>query len=546
VPKGTALTYQTFLGLVHPADVTLVDTAWRAALAGVPYDLEHRLLVDGEVKWVRERAFLEFDDAGELLGGFGTTQDVTELKRAQEQIASLARFPQQNPSPVLRIRSDGVVALANPAAEPLLSANGSGVAVPAPALWQTWVRDALSLERRQTAEIRHRRRTYSFDIVPLPEEGYANLYGRDVSVQSRSIAALRRAKATLEAGVAARTKELSESTALLENMFDNARVHLAHLDKDLRILRVNQAYMRAGGDPSFFGGGETVAILRHVIRTGQPYSAYAKPLVRAEREGVSYWDWDIRPVKGMGGETEGVLVSLIDVTTRVRLQGELVKTEERERHAISQELHDTTGQQLSGIGYMLDNLEAELAERGMPQAQRLRNIRSAVSEVDAQVRRISRGLHPAFLASGGLPAALEDLARRVEARYELSCSCECPGTVELEPEATTQLHRIAQEAVNNAVKHANATRIRIRLESKSGKTMLSIEDDGAGVPEDLAGCPGLGRHIMDHRADSVGATLTVLRGARGGTLVLCTLQSPHAKRIRKPRRTAENAKGKSP
>ncbi len=84
VPGGTPLTYETFLGIVHPDDREYVDTRWKAGLCGEPYDIEHRILVDGRVKWVREKAYLEFDDAGGLLGGFGITQDITERKRAEE------------------------------------------------------------------------------------------------------------------------------------------------------------------------------------------------------------------------------------------------------------------------------------------------------------------------------------------------------------------------------------------------------------------------------------------------------------------------------
>ena len=86
VPKGTPLTYETFLGTVHPDDRQYVDTQWKAGLRGEPYDIEHRIVVDGQVKWVREKAYLEFDDAGKLLGGFGITQDITERKQAEEAL----------------------------------------------------------------------------------------------------------------------------------------------------------------------------------------------------------------------------------------------------------------------------------------------------------------------------------------------------------------------------------------------------------------------------------------------------------------------------
>jgi PAS domain S-box-containing protein len=543
VPTGTALTYETFLGIVHPADVELVDATWKAALRGMSYDLEHRIVVDGNVKWVRERAYLEFDTADNVRGAFGITQDITHRKCAEDQIASLARFPEENPNPVLRVRGDGIVVQHNPAAQPLLAAHRSGIDLPAPAPWQEWVREALASHHRRTAETRHRRRTFSFDVVPFPDAGYANLYGQDISLQTRTMAALRKARAELEARVAARTNELSASTALLEGMFDNTHVHLAHLDENLRFLRVNRDYAAASGrKPASFvgkdhlsvhGHKESTAILRRVLETGQPYAAYASPSVHAARRGTSHWDWLVQAVKGPEGEVVGVLVSLIDATDRVRLQREIVMIEERERHAIGRELHDTLGQQLSAIGYMLDNLETEIAEDGLHQPKRVHELRSAVSEADAQVRSISRGLHPAMLASGGLPAALGDLANQIETRCRITCSCDCPASVPLEPEAVTQLHRIAQEAVNNALKHARPNLIDIRLRTKAGQVTLSVHDDGVGIT-DLPRTTGLGLHIMAFRANAVGGTLSVRSLREGGTVVTCTVPaSPARKGTRK-------------
>ncbi|HET6719677.1 MAG TPA: PAS domain S-box protein [Rhodocyclaceae bacterium] len=89
VPEGTPLTYETFLQRVHPQDVDLVDRMWSAALRGAPYDIEHRLLVGGEVKWVREKAELEFDAQGNLRGGFGITQDITEIKLARRAMQEI-------------------------------------------------------------------------------------------------------------------------------------------------------------------------------------------------------------------------------------------------------------------------------------------------------------------------------------------------------------------------------------------------------------------------------------------------------------------------
>ncbi len=85
ISSGTSLTYDAFLAAVHPEDRGFVEAAWQAALTGKPYDVEHRIVTPEGVKWVRERAELEFDDQGALLGGFGTVQDITERMEVQRR-----------------------------------------------------------------------------------------------------------------------------------------------------------------------------------------------------------------------------------------------------------------------------------------------------------------------------------------------------------------------------------------------------------------------------------------------------------------------------
>lgn len=91
IPAGTPMTYESFLAAVHPDDREYVDYKWTAAIQGQPYDIEHRVIAGDVVKWVRETAELEFDEHGALLGGFGTTQDITEQKRQEQEKEDLFR-----------------------------------------------------------------------------------------------------------------------------------------------------------------------------------------------------------------------------------------------------------------------------------------------------------------------------------------------------------------------------------------------------------------------------------------------------------------------
>jgi sigma-B regulation protein RsbU (phosphoserine phosphatase) len=121
VPQGRPLTYEGFTEMIHPEDREIVDRAWTAALHGAPYDIEHRIVVGGELKWVRERAQVEFDNQGNAVRGTGTVQDITARKRAENEIhllafrqAAVAELGQQalRSDPFGRVLDDAVARLA--------------------------------------------------------------------------------------------------------------------------------------------------------------------------------------------------------------------------------------------------------------------------------------------------------------------------------------------------------------------------------------------------------------------------------------------------
>jgi signal transduction histidine kinase len=102
------------------------------------------------------------------------------------------------------------------------------------------------------------------------------------------------------------------------------------------------------------------------------------------------------------------------------------------------------------------------------------------------------------------------------------CRFECPEPILVtDIEMATHLYHIAQEAVNNAMKHGNPGHIGITLEREGGTGSLRVEDDGSGIPEVPTSHPGLGLRIMSYRANMVGGSLDVRRGAPRGTVIWC-------------------------
>jgi PAS domain S-box-containing protein len=91
IDKGATLTYDFFLNTVHPDDREFVAEKWQAALRGENYEIEHRINVKGEIRWVREKAEIELDKDGAIIGGFGTVQDITERREMQDKLAEYSR-----------------------------------------------------------------------------------------------------------------------------------------------------------------------------------------------------------------------------------------------------------------------------------------------------------------------------------------------------------------------------------------------------------------------------------------------------------------------
>jgi len=120
-PRDEALTYEAFLDMVYSEDRERLDRAWAAALQGAPYDIEHRILVGDELKWVRERAEVEFDAQGNAVRGIGTVQDITERKRAEEALRLSNAYNRSlieiNLDPLVTIGPDGKITDVNAATE---------------------------------------------------------------------------------------------------------------------------------------------------------------------------------------------------------------------------------------------------------------------------------------------------------------------------------------------------------------------------------------------------------------------------------------------
>ncbi len=215
---------------------------------------------------------------------------------------------------------------------------------------------------------------------------------------------------------------------------------------------------------------------------------------------------------------------LQQIEQRKRLEKEILNISEREQRRIGRELHDSIGQQFTGIAFMTKALEQKLGDKLPDEAADATEIKKLVNEAMDQTRGLAKGLHPIDLDAGSLTAALQELAATTKKLFGIDCVLKCDGPVPIDDaEAATHLYRITQEAITNAIKHGKAKTIQVELARRKDDLVLTVENDGLDFPAEFeARGTGMGLQIMDHRADIIGASLDIHRAAEGGTIVTCS------------------------
>jgi PAS domain S-box-containing protein len=211
-----------------------------------------------------------------------------------------------------------------------------------------------------------------------------------------------------------------------------------------------------------------------------------------------------------------------DITERKNLEEAILEISAREQRRIAQDLHDGLGQHLTGIAFMSKVLEEKLSDQSLPEAVEAAKIVKMVNEAINNTRQLARGLHPVAAEPLGLVSALKKWANEVEALFHIGCIFQCDKPIQIhDVTVATHLYRIAQEAVNNAIRHGKSRNIVIGLAGKNGAGTLSIQDDGLGFQRDLANQPGVGLSIMNYRADMIGGSLKVQANEEHGITVTC-------------------------
>lgn len=541
---------------IHSDDLDLYQRTSRSAFeARGPFAIEYRLRRrDGVFRWVLDNGVPLSGDDDEFTGYIGSCIDITDRKQAETELkkreAELELVAKTTPMMLTRCGRDLTYRYVNAAVASFVGLTPDRV-IGRP------IREILGERAFATIQPHFERvlrgEPVEFEAeIPYPsgprwthvnylpdrnERGevvgwLASII--DVTDRNRMEQELRKLNESLELQVAERTQYLLDRENRLQGILNTALDAIVTIDRNGVILTVNPASERMFGYSADEMIGQNVDLLMPPPHRDQHDGYLARYLATRERHIIGVWrelqgrrkDGVVFPLELAVSEVEpwqrftGIFR---DLSQRKRLEREVLDIASLEQRRIGQDLHDSVGQELTALGMLVAEL-AETRNSDSPDHQALIDrLSRGLRNIQGELRIVLRGLLPVTIDREGLAPALADLADRTQRESKVICTFTCRETVAVVNEQiATHLFLIAQEAVHNALKHAQPKAIRITLKA-GDRLVLSVRDDGSGLPERPSETRGLGLRVMHNRAAILGAELTMAPAKPTGTLIICTL-----------------------
>ena len=528
----------------HPDDRATIDQGRQALLEGRRTEAEFRVIDAGnQIRWLHGVAQPFTDPAtGKVSSVIGVCDDITARKYAElalQKSESILRSVIDNvPDWLLLVDLDLNCRFANREFLGRLPAQlvGRSVLELAPPAERETLAKALALAATSSNLISSEfsiavdgeRRHFEMRAAPALEQGAVT----GLTVALTEITERKLAEATL------RTQ-----ASILETM----REGVAVIARDGSLRLTNPAFDRMFGYARGEIAGMPVATFLGDVEFAVSERDRVDFLERNRRQPLKR-DLLLRRQDGTVFTGEAVITSLElgaervwlavvqDITERKELEHEIIESANREQQRIGSDLHDGLGQELTGAALMLRGLTGKMKKSASELTPYVDEIVALVNHTIESARALARGLSPVNIDRGGLVGALQDLVTRASEMYgvEVRLRSRVSPRLTLDEAACNHLYRIAQEAVTNAVRHGQASRIVVQLLVEERNVRLTISDNGTGLPQNPAdeprrGASGMGLKIMAYRARMIGGEVTIERLREGGTRVRCRCRQPAPK-----------------
>jgi PAS domain S-box-containing protein len=410
-------------------------------------------------------------------------RDITDRRRAEEEIEKLARFPGENPQPVLRVARDGTILYANQAAWPLLNLWGCQVNQLLPEYWYEFTLDVSSSGSSKETEVECGDRVFSLTFAPVAEADYVNIYGLDITERKLS------------------EEQVHESEEKYRQLVSTTTDAIMVFDADTRqFIEVNKAC-----EDLYGYSREEFLKLKHTDITAEPEKS--EDSIEKTLRGLVF-KISVRYHKKKDGTSFPVEIStstfvqkgrrvicgvIRDITERKRAEEELLTyqlqlrslaselsiTEERERRRLSTDLHDSIGQFLGISKIKLDALRSGAPWAAL--AGDLDEVRELIGQAIQQTRSLTYDLSPPALYQFGLEEALESLVERMEELHRMRIDLtDDKKPKPLSEDLAVLLFRSVQELLVNILKHAQTRDARVSIGWDGGEVRIMVADDGIG------------------------------------------------------------------
>jgi PAS domain S-box-containing protein len=531
---------------------------------GDPAAIEYRIRrKDGEIRWMRKTVVPYHDQANTLIAYDGLLRDVTQRKQIEHDLRqSEERFRlifEDDLTGDYLAAPDGTILLCNQAFVEIFGFSSRNEAVGShlanlfagPPSWPDFISllaENKSLERYERAG-RHSDGTirHVVETVVGTFDADGNLqrikgYVFDDTTSRLAAARMQRRNAELEEVVSLRTQALREKHEHLQAIWNSAFDAIITIDSKGQIETANRATEKMFGYSVAELPGQNVNILmpspfreehddylRRFRETGEARILNVPRELVARRKDGSTFPIDLSVTQVDHSDFYNGIIR--DISERKELQTHVLEIAAEEQRRIGQELHDGIGQELTGLSLIAGTLLSlitdmhELEHDGQIVRQidetgfnRIRDIieklNQKLSEANRNVHQLSHGIMPVQIDAEALRSALEELAASTHTPPKVRCRFDCPQPVMAANNTTaTHLYRIAQEAVNNALKHSQASEICISLRQDHNQILLEVRDNGVGIPATKSDVDvsrktrGMGLQTMQYRAGMIGGTL---------------------------------------